>query len=47
MSGDIEDMPIRRCPSCGLVFVEDGRMYQDTTVCPRCGADLSAEAAGE
>lgn len=41
MSGLITDLPVRVCPSCAAVYVEDDRMYEDTTVCPRCGADMA------
>lgn len=44
MSGLISDMPIRVCPSCTAVFIEDDRMYLDSQLCPRCGTDLSAGA---
>jgi len=42
MSGDIQDLPIRRCPRCGTIYVEDSSMYEDTNICPNCGADVSA-----
>ena len=40
MSGDIQDMPVRRCPVCGAVFVEDSRIFRDPDRCPVCGALL-------
>ena len=42
MSGLITDLPIRVCPSCTAIFVQDDRMYEDPSVCPRCGSDLDA-----
>lgn len=44
MSGPISDLPLRVCPSCTAIFVQDDRMYFDSQICPRCGSDLSAEA---
>jgi hypothetical protein len=45
MSGPITDLPIRVCPSCTVIFIQDDRMYEDTAICPRCGSDLSATVA--
>ena len=42
MSGLITDLPIRVCPSCTAIFVQDDRIYEDPSVCPRCGSDLAA-----
>ena len=42
MSGDIVDMPIRKCPVCPAICIEDSRMYGDVNICPRCGASMSA-----
>ena len=42
MSGDITDLSVRHCSSCELIYIEDDRMYIDTSLCPRCGSDLSA-----
>lgn len=39
MSGDITDLPVRRCPSCGCVYMEDEQMYLDPSRCPRCNAE--------
>jgi hypothetical protein len=44
LSGLIVDLPVRHCASCELIFIEDGRMYVDTDLCPRCGSDLSSAA---
>lgn len=37
MSGTIDDMPVRVCPQCGAVWIEDSIMYEDPERCPRCG----------
>jgi rubrerythrin len=42
MSGEIDDLPVRRCPVCGQVFMEDEQMYVDPQRCPACGADTAA-----
>lgn len=47
MSGDISDLPVRRCPACGLVFVEDNQMYLAPERCPNCGAALEPNQQGE
>ncbi len=44
MSGDIEDLPIRRCPRCGTLYIEDPAMYEDPNLCPHCGADVTSAA---
>ena len=43
MSGDIVDLPVRICPACGALFVEDDRMYLDPQICPRCGSGMEPE----
>jgi len=40
MSGDITDLPVRRCPACGLVFMEDEQMYREPARCPRCNTEV-------
>jgi Zn-finger nucleic acid-binding protein len=47
MSGDIEDLTVRLCPACGLVFVEDNQMVLTTGICPRCHASLESSDQGE
>jgi Zn-finger nucleic acid-binding protein len=37
MSGPIAEMPIRKCPHCGAIYIEDDRMYEDVDRCPKCG----------
>lgn len=44
MSGTIVDLPVRVCPSCTAIFVQDDQMYEDTSVCPRCGSDMASTA---
>jgi uncharacterized CHY-type Zn-finger protein len=33
--------PLFLCPSCKNLFLEDPRMYENTDICPNCGAALS------
>jgi DNA-directed RNA polymerase subunit M/transcription elongation factor TFIIS len=37
MSGPIEDQPIRICPHCKAIYIEDTNMYEDVNRCPNCG----------
>ena len=46
MSGDIVDLPVRKCPACTAIFIQDDRMYLDPQICPRCGSDLTSDAGG-
>jgi phage FluMu protein Com len=47
MSGDITDLPVRRCPACDLVFVEDNQMYLEPDRCPRCNTRAESDEKGE
>lgn len=48
MSGPIVDFPIRKCPACPAVYLEDAQMYEDTNICPACGSAMEPPApAGE
>lgn len=47
MSGDITDLPVRRCPACGQVYVEDDRMYLSPERCPACNASAETSEKGE
>ncbi|MDD4339209.1 MAG: hypothetical protein PHV00_05965 [Syntrophales bacterium] len=47
MGGDIADLPVRRCPACGQVFVEDDRMYRFPDRCPACNTALEGGEKGE
>jgi rubrerythrin len=46
MSGPIVDDPIRKCPQCGRIFLEDNRMYIIPDQCPACGFVLSDYVKG-
>lgn len=47
MGGAIADLPVRVCPACGAVWIEDGNMYEDTDICPACGVDAASAAGRE
>lgn len=36
--------PIRHCPACDAILLEDPVMYENPDRCPNCGAALSATA---
>jgi ribosomal protein S27AE len=40
MSGSIVDDPIRHCPRCGEIYLEDNQIYEEPDTCPACGASL-------
>jgi len=42
MSGTISDLPVRICWKCGVLSIEDWKMYEDTDRCPHCGRILEA-----
>jgi len=46
MSGSIEDLPIRVCPSCGASYMEDQNMYEDVDRCPNCGRQVDTSIKG-
>jgi DNA-directed RNA polymerase subunit RPC12/RpoP len=35
-----EEMPVRVCPYCGTVYIEDDHMYEDVNRCPHCGRQV-------
>ena len=34
--------PLRRCPACGEIFIEDPQMYPEPDRCPACGSPLNS-----
>lgn len=46
MSGPIVDLPLRVCAACRIVYMEDDRMYEDPSRCPRCGGEPVGEPRG-
>jgi hypothetical protein len=47
MGGDIIDDPIRICPKCLAVYIEDSVMYRETDRCPGCGSYLTDDILTE
>lgn len=43
----IVDLPVRVCPKCLTVYMEDDHMYVEPDRCPKCGYQPGSDAGPE